>query len=95
MSKKRPTTFDIFGRTFTIKYTEDLIQHDSCYGLWRPDKGEVTIQTNLDRGLEDHTLWHELTHAILDSIGNEELSKNEVFVDLFGAALHQVVKTLR
>jgi hypothetical protein len=45
--------------------------------------------------MAEHTFCHELTHAILDLIKEDKLSKNEKFVDLFGGALHQALSTMK
>jgi len=41
----------------------------------------------------DQTLYHEVIHSILDTMGEYELSKNETFVQNFSVLLHQFVKT--
>jgi len=39
------------------------------------------------------TLLHEVVHAVLSDMGEEKLSKDEKFVDLFASMLHQINKT--
>ncbi len=42
---------------------------------------------------KESTYYHEVTHAIFEAIGREDLSNNEHLVDQFSRALHQVIKT--
>lgn len=88
-------SFKILGKTVKIVYSKDLEDKRDCLGLWEDDKCRITIQQDLPQGQKEHTLWHEITHCILDSMGEEKLSKNEKFVDLFGGLLHQVVNSLK
>ncbi len=44
--------------------------------------------------LED-TFWHELTHAILHSMGEHELNNRESFVEEFANRLSAAIRTAR
>ena len=41
------------------------------------------------------TFWHELTHVILQDMGERRLNANERFVSEFSDRLHQAIKTAR
>lgn len=41
-----------------------------------------------------NTFWHEVTHAILDTMGEQELSRNERFVCTFAGFLNEVVTSM-
>lgn len=41
------------------------------------------------------TFWHEVTHAILDDMGESTLSSNERFVTRFAQRLNRMVHTAR
>ena len=41
----------------------------------------------------EQTLYHEVVHAILDTLNESELSNNEKFVQQFSVLLHQFEKT--
>lgn len=83
------------GKKVIIKEAKEFEKNLGLYGLWSPSENKITIQKGLEEGQKDHTLWHEITHVILDHMGEEELSSNEKFVDLFGGLLAQVIKTLK
>ena len=40
------------------------------------------------------TFFHELTHAVLDAIGEDELNENEQFIDAFSNVFYQALKTM-
>lgn len=44
---------------------------------------------------KEATFFHELTHAILFTMGENELSENERFIEGFANLLHQYVKTVK
>ena len=41
------------------------------------------------------TFWHELTHCILESMGEHKLNNNERFVEEFAARLAKAIQTAR
>ena len=41
------------------------------------------------------SFWHELTHAILDSMGETKLCNNETFVEEFSNRLSKAIQTAR
>ena len=41
------------------------------------------------------TFWHELTHAILESMGRTELNNDENFVEDFSARLAKAIQSAR
>lgn len=43
----------------------------------------------------EETFWHELTHAILHSMGEHELNNRENFVEEFGRRLARAIRTAR
>lgn len=45
--------------------------------------------------LMQETFWHELTHAILEDMGEHKLNNNEQFVEAFSKRLYQAIKTAR
>jgi hypothetical protein len=47
----------------------------------------------LEESSKDQTFYHELVHAILDELGEHELSQNERFVQSFSVLLYQFEKT--
>lgn len=93
-----PNSFEIFGQTFTVVLKKNLIKKHGALGRCNSEKGWIQIQdpeyTDVSREVLEQTFFHELMHAILDSIGQEELSANENLVDLMGSCMYQAIKTM-
>jgi len=64
------------------------------YGLCVPERSMIYLQDEKRKeDMVDQTLYHEAIHAILDTMGEYELSANEKFVQNFSVLLHQFDKT--
>lgn len=68
--------------------TGNLILEILKFGCCQEKKHDVISQDTLDQ-----TFYHEVVHAILDTIGEHELSANEKFVQQFSVLLHQFETT--
>lgn len=68
-----------------VNYTERTIQIAERSG--RP------LRKRSLSGMQ-HTLWHELVHAILKDMGSTK-ERDEVFVDELAKRIHQINKQLR
>ena len=95
-----PKSFFIFGHEFSIVFQDELIQEEEAVGTYRHGKHLITIQNNkkgatILKSRQEQTFFHELTHCILDQMGEEKLYHNEKFVDLFSQCLHQILKTAK
>lgn len=99
MNKIRiPISFELGGRTITIKYKNNMVDEDDSIGYAKYRKNEIWIQENITGTTRtiDHTIetfLHELIHWILYMISENELRDNEKFVQLFSEYLHQALKT--
>ena len=45
--------------------------------------------------LMQETFWHELTHAILESMGEHKLNNDEAFVEEFSKRLYQAIRSAK
>lgn len=94
-----PKTFQLGPHTFTVimqKTVKDSFG-DPAYGTM--DMGTQSIV--LEHTSKDHnrasliqSMYHELTHAILDVMGSP-LSEDEAHVEAFSQLLYQAMKTKR
>lgn len=95
-----PTRFNLLASTFTITIDNDKVDsinrdalgiisptHRQIYLKDKTDGENLPIDTILD------TYYHEVTHAILNEMGEEELKENEKFVDLLGKLIRQFIET--
>ena len=91
-----PKSFKLLNRTYKVVRPVKVVNDgEAVNGLCQPDLAKIKIEKGLDKDLADETFLHELTHAILFSLGHDDLSYNETFVTMFSAALHQALKTAK
>lgn len=91
-----PSKFQLFGVTWSVIFDDDYLERKECYGESSYNERVIRLQRKShghDRNNYGigHTFYHEVVHAILDSMNEHELSGNEKFVDLFGSLLHQFI----
>lgn len=74
----------------------------ACRGCYDWEKHEINIASNTPSGThkysaseKSNTFWHELTHAILHDMGEDDLNLNEAFVSDFADRLDQAIKTAK
>ena len=87
-----PRKFSIFGRDYKVTQPYKVDSQGSL-GECDSTHNTIKIRRNLKKDLKELTYLHEITHAILDSLEYHKLSSDEVFVERFSKALHQVLKT--
>jgi len=79
---------------WTVEIDNNRMDDARSYGLCVPERSSIYLQDeNRNEDMVDQTLYHEVIHSILDTMGEYELSKNETFVQNFSVLLHQFVKT--
>ncbi len=89
-----PREFQLFGTTWKVEQlSKVIVDKESVLGSCDPDKCIIQIRKNLKKDLKHLTFLHEQTHAILLTLGHEELGRDEVFIEQFSKALHQVIIT--
>lgn len=98
MGFRIPSKFSLGGLNYEVKITPEL-NNGEDYGEWDGAGCVITIAESarldhLSRERMEQVFCHELTHAILNFIGNEKLNDNEVFVDTFAQGLYQAIKTM-
>lgn len=91
---KIPKSFMLFGTTYKVVWDNMRLNDRKEYGLSDYGKTEIVLSTTIgteslseDRIMD--TYYHERTHAILDMMGENDLSQNEKFVDVFSKLLRQ------
>lgn len=84
-----PKRFHVGGQDIEVKSVER--GDDNCLGHSRVAKGIIEIAEKYDRdetvsdGSKFNTFYHELTHAILYTMGETDLNNNEKFVCVFSS----------
>lgn len=95
-----PKSFQLGGRTWQVRFVSEEYMLKRCEDEKEPALGICTMwdaEILLMEGLKAETtqavFYHELAHAILETIGMERISKNEGKVDAIGTMLHQFLQT--
>lgn len=92
--EKIPKKFNLFGETYIVKYVVKIDEEDSV-GEYDPEKNTIKIKKGLLPEQQVQTFLHEIVHCILDNLGYKNLHEDEILVDTFAKALHQVLKTMK
>jgi len=87
-----PKKFILFAENHKVKKVKRIDRHSS-EGEWNPFKNEIKILSTIPKERQGQRYCHELVHCILDHLGYDELSRDEIFVDQFGKCLHQILTT--
>lgn len=95
-----PKKFNLLGHTIVVKMNNDRMSDKNALGYCHPLHNEITLADTTDgkplqESTIEHTFCHELVHLILNVMNENELYKNEKFVDVFGGLLHQYLKTAK
>jgi hypothetical protein len=91
---KIPKSFNLAGIKWGVRKDTKKELAPNRFAHCDPDIAEILYTTELNgrKVPEDIlllTIYHEKIHAILETMGKEELSKDEAFVDMFANLLLQ------
>lgn len=94
---KIPTSFTIGGHDININFVPAL--GTGCLGVCTLASGEIKIATTFGEYEQSessifNTFWHETVHAILDIMGETELTENEKFVSCFAGFLCEALRSM-
>ena len=93
-----PKEIQIGGQVLTTEMCDEL---DGKLGKVNVAKGYIKVASNIDGYAQTessmlNTYIHECIHAILDTMGREDLSEDEVFVSCFaGFATEGILSILK
>ena len=92
---KIPHQFDLAGSTYTVKFSEGLSK-GGAHGLTQYDSQEILLDSNLKpEDLKGITFYHELFHAMFNTLGKYELRNDESLVDSLGNLMWQFHKSAK
>lgn len=97
MKFKIPKKLKVGSVDYEVKRVEHCGNNDD-FGFWRPQ--EIIEIANQAGGYEVseskkmQTLLHEITHAVLFTMGKEELNDDESFVNTFSSFLAEAINTM-
>ena len=95
---KLPKQYTVGGQTVDIQEVEQL--GGGCLGQCSVSEGWLKVANKFGSSVQSdtgklNTLYHEIVHTILDTMGESELSHNEKFVCSFAGFLTEVLTTLK
>ena len=96
---KIPKSFTVGGQDLEVKSVE--LCEDSSLGNIILGQGEIQIAEYVSRNVPQsetsklNTFYHELTHAILRTMGEYELNNNEKFVCAFSGFLTEAIRSFK
>ena len=90
--------FKLGAVKWTVEVDNKRGDDREAYGSTYNDESKIILQEKTlgykrTKEAIEQTLYHEVVHAILDTMGEHELSSNEKFVQQFSLLLHQFEKT--
>lgn len=93
-SMKLPNKFSLMGSEWTVEYIDTEL--DGEWGHCDYERLKIVVKVKHDgkpvkQCIVEHTFFHELTHAILFMMNQEELNNDEAFVDVFSGLIHQAL----
>jgi len=94
--KTIPKSFSLGPSVVSVAIQDTLIVKSAAYGLCIPALQAIFLQKvnpEFNKQAQVQTFYHELTHMILDTMGECELSSNERFVEGFSQLLLQFMQT--
>jgi len=99
MNFEIPQFFSVGGLDYKILHEESM-RYGEEYGHWNGTTCTIHIAETaggekLTEERKQQTFFHELIHAVLDAIGEDDLNDNERFVDALSSALYQTIKTMK
>lgn len=86
-----PDSFQLGAHTISVVKNVPLKE---AWGEWNNETKTIRLRKPSRRNPESfyyQTFMHEVVHAVLDTMGREELSKDEGLVDAFSEYLAQAV----
>ena len=97
MKFKLPKKFKVGSVDYEVKRVEHCGNNDD-FGFWRP-QGIIEIANQaggyeVSESKKMQTFLHELTHAILFTMGKEDLNDDESFVNTFSSFLNEAINTM-
>ena len=81
------------GRKYKVKMSNNL--SSDYHGLCEPDISTIYLASSSPKDRLESVFYHELVHAILATMGQNELYADERFVEVFSGLLHQAVTSMK
>ena len=92
--------FKLGAVEWTVEMNNQRLNDREAFGICDYAESKILVQDTTEGRIRkkdsiDQTLYHEIVHAILFSMSENELAVNEKFVQTFSMLLHQFEETKR
>lgn len=92
-----PDKFNCAGMQYDVRTVEEQ-EGGTRYGSTIHPTNQILLfgkisQYDVSKDQQIQTFWHEVTHCILDNMGEPDLSGSEKFVCTFSALLNEVMQS--
>ena len=85
--------FQLGAVNWEVKVDNDRLDDLNLIGLCETSKSLISLHDGINSELMEQTFYHELVHAILNSLSRQDLSNDEVLVQGIAVLLHQFEST--
>ena len=85
-----PDTVKLMGREVCVQYIDK--EYMSSMGMYIEKKNLIQIDNSMHPAIQERTLIHEVVHAILIDLGEQELNNSEGFVERLANMVHLFIK---
>ncbi len=94
-----PKEIKLFDYTIKIVYSRTLMEREGFFAKWEYNKNKITLQQStrkhkLTKEQIEGNLSHEITHAMLNLLGYDKLSDDEILVSGLSNLIHQYIKQI-
>lgn len=98
----RTKSFQLLGHNFKVYYLKriDLPDGTTPYGAYFPELNKMVVATHsptsgekLPEEFIQHSLYHEIAHAMMFLLGKHRLFRDEVFIDGLGGLMAQYMSS--
>lgn len=97
MDFKIPSKFTLGGVEHTVGIVGSTTDND--YGIYDPTRKSIQVAKtsggrHLPQSFQQQTFFHELVHAVLNTMRKDDLYDDESFVNTFAAFLNEAINTM-
>lgn len=86
-----PKSFECMG--MTVRVHVGGLEHADEHGTYDHDSRTIAIAPNKNKQFTESTFWHEYVHCALQTLGHDDLNKDEAFVERLAQCLYQLERT--
>lgn len=88
-----PRKFTLLGETVKVKLVVK-VDKEGSWGEYNPNNNTIKILKSLNEEQKQSTFYHELIHCMTLTLGYPKLYHDEIYTDIMGKALYQILKTM-